>query len=241
MNSNCGRSMEDVLAYRYSVYDLLRRIFLWQFPLELLMDLAKASQGEQSGETPVCSPEAPFRAYLKSLPADGLEELHRELHIEFTRLFVGPHHLPAPPYESVYRNPNRLMMQDETIDVRLFYAKNGFRVTRISQQPDDTIGIELEFMLAMSKASLDALSGNDHSKLAALIATQWQFCEEHLTKWVPKFCQDIIENSTSEFWKSVAAFTRSFLEEDVSGLRALSENREPSADRTSAGQSPRVP
>lgn len=221
MKSDCGRSVEGVLAYRLSVYDLLRRVFLWQFPLELFADLVKASNGEQSGAEPNCSPEAQFKAYLSSLPPNGLEEIYKEIHIEYTRLFVGPHHLPAPPYESVYRNPERLMMQDETIDVRLFYAQNGYRVTRISQEPDDTIGLELEFMLAMSKASTDALLANDLSRLADLISTQWRFWDAHLSKWVPDFCNDIVENSTCEFWKSVATFTRSFLEQDAAELNAL--------------------
>lgn len=230
MNSDSGRYMEEMLAYRHSVYDLLRRVFLWQFPLELFEDIVKASRGELNDPS---SPEAPLKAYLSSLPAERLEEVHREIHIEYTRLFIGPHHLPAPPYESVYRNPKRLMMQDETIDVRLFYAKNGFRVTRISQEPDDTIGIELEFMLAMSKASLDAFSANDRSRLSGVLATQMQFWELHLSKWVPNFCQDIIENSSSEFWKRIAAFTRGFLEEDAAGLLALREDLERSVHSNS--------
>lgn len=237
MNSDGGRSVEDTLAYRCSVYDLLRRVFLWQFPLELFTDLVAASRGEQHGGEPGCSPEVPFRAYLSSLPADNLEGIHKDLHIEYTRLFVGPHHLQAPPYESVYRNPEHLMMQDETIDVRSIYAKNGFRVARIGQEPDDTIGIELEFMLAMSKASWDALVANDCSRLSDVIATQRQFWDEHLSKWVPKFCQDIIENSTSEFWKSVAFFTRGFLEEDAAGLDALRTKLESSDRSTPAGLS----
>jgi TorA maturation chaperone TorD len=228
-----------MLAYRYSVYDLLRRIFLWQFPLELFSDLAKASQGEQNGKEPACSPEAPFRAYLSGLETDDLQARHRDIHIEYTRLFVGPHHLPAPPYESVYRSPERLMMQDETIDVRSIYAKNGFRVARINQEPDDTIGIELEFMCAMSKASADALVANNRAKLADLISTQRQFCDNHLSKWVPDFCKDIIDNSTCEFWKSVAAFTRSFLEEDFTALNALQIEIE-GATRSSAAE-PSVP
>jgi len=238
MNSNGGCSVEEMLAYRYGVYDLLRRIFLWQFPLELFTELVKASRGGQDNELSVRPLEAPFRACLGSLQMDSLERSYRDLHIEYTRLFVGPQHLPAPPYESVYRNPERLMMQDETIDVRAIYSRNGFRVARIGQEPDDTIGIELEFMCAMSKSSTDAFAAKDNPKLLQLVSTQKQFCDDHLFKWVPKFCKDILDNSTSEFWKSVATFTSNFLEEDFATLNAFSSQLEGAA-RSISGESDR--
>jgi putative dimethyl sulfoxide reductase chaperone len=219
MNSYCDRSLEDVLAYRYSVYDLLRRIFLWQFPLDLFTELVEASKGEQDENS--SSPEASFRNYLRGLPTNNLGEISREIHIEYTRLFVGPRHLPAPPYESVYRSPDKLMMQGQTIDVRSFYAKNGFQVVRLNQEPDDMIGIELEFMCALSKASMDALMEEDRPRLVELVDTQSQFCDLHLMKWVPNFCQDIIDDSTSEFWKEVAVLARNFLDVETSELTEL--------------------
>ena len=37
-------------------------------------------------------------------------------------------------------------------------------------------------------------------------------------KWVPNFCQDIIDDSTSEFWKEVAVLARNFLDVETSEL-----------------------
>lgn len=54
----------------------------------------------------------------------GLELLKKgagnpeKLALEHTRLFIGPYRLPAPPYESVYRTDERLVMQQPTIEVR---------------------------------------------------------------------------------------------------------------------------
>lgn len=107
------------------------------------------------------------------------------------------------------------------MEVRSFYVKNGFQVTRINQVPDDMIGIELEFMCALSAASINAFLDKDWKRLAQLVSTQREFCDLHLAKWVPQFCQDIANDTRADFWKSVAVSTTSFIERDVSDLNKL--------------------
>lgn len=207
---------------RYSVYDLLRRIFLWEFPYELFTELIMLSRTIQNSENP--DNGAAFRNYLKSIMPENASQVYREIHIEYTRLFVGPYHLPTPPYESVYRSPDQLMMQEQTMNVRAAYLNNEFQVIRINQEPDDHIGIELEFMCAMSKKSLDALDTKSFPRLAELIKVQLEFCNNHLQKWVPDFCRDIKNSSNSVFWENIAVFTQEFLEQDAADLRRLGEN-----------------
>lgn len=239
MTSNSVQPIDSGLAYRFSIYDLLRRLFLWEVPLELFIDLVKAAKGGSDGDCfySARQPEAVLQDYLKGLPEEKLVEIHREAHIEYTRLFIGPRHLPAPPYESVYRSPEHLMMRDETIDVRRTYANNGFQVRRINQEPDDMVGIELEFMSAMSNMSVDAERERNYGRLGQLIAAQREFCELHLLKWVPPFCDDVIANSQHEFWRSVAVFTRTFLEADAAELSTLSDTVKELTGGTISGSS----
>ncbi len=239
MINHGGQPVGDMLAYRFSTYDLLRRIFLWEVPLELFADLVHAAKREAGGDgsSSACLPEATLQKYLQALPEDKLGEIRRNVHIEYTRLFVGPRHLPTPPYESVYRSPQHLMMRDETIDVRQTYAKNGFRVRRLNQEPDDMVGIELEFMAAMSQLSREAERERNYERLAQLIVEQRQFCELHLLKWAPQFCDDIIANSQEQFWRSVAVFTKTFLEEDTAELRRLADAVSKSAGGASQSSS----
>lgn len=219
MNNTATPVLADVLAYRSTFYDLLRRVFLWEFPLELFAELVTTAKGEQT-ET-ACSYEAALQGFLRTVPADEVASIHREMKIEYTRLFIGPRHLPAPPYESVYRTPQKLMMQDTTIDVRAFYLRHGFQVVRLNQEPDDAIGAELEFMCALSAESLKAFQEGNQKKLAELLSSQLEFCKVHLRQWVPQFCADIIGNTTSEFWRAIATCTRDFLENEVSELEHL--------------------
>lgn len=221
MSSTNGQSVESSLAYRHSVYDLLRRIFLWKFPLELFAELVETAKAGSSREGNGSCPDATLRGFLKTLATESLPYFHRDFHIAYTSLFVGPYHLPAPPYESVYTSPGKLLMQDEAVDVRAAYARNGFQVASVHGAPDDSIGIELEFMCALNKDCFDALREKDHAKALALLSAQQEFCDRHLLKWIPKFCCDIAANSTSQFWQIVAVFTREFVQEEPAVLSVL--------------------
>jgi len=235
METTVGCSIEEMLAYRFRFYDLLRRIFLWKLPPGLFSELVSAANQENDETSSECAHEAALKGALKGVLADQLMSYYRDIEIEYTRLFLGPRHLPAPPYESVYRSPQKLMMQDVTIDVRSTYRDNGFQVSNLNQEPDDTIGIELEFMCALSGASVDAYGANDTKKLARLLATQREFCDLHLSKWVPQFCDDIARSTQSGFWKGVAQCTREFVQQELVELETLCASFPISPDKPTQG------
>jgi len=217
---SCGSwiDVEDQALYRYNAYELLRRVFLWEFPLELFIEITRPRDVEKRSTAVEGSSEGAFKECLVLSADADLQAAYRDVHIEYTRLFVGPHHLPAPPYESVYRSPDRLLMQDETISVRVAYAKSGFRVASCYPVPDDNVGIELEFMCALSMATHDAVGVRDCAKSLVLIARQQEFCNDHSARWIPQFCADIETNSSSKFWQGVAAFTREFIQDESTAL-----------------------
>jgi TorA maturation chaperone TorD len=194
--------------------------------LELFMEIVRTADAEKRSTEVDGAAELAFKECLVSLADSDLATAYRDIHIEYTRLFVGPHHLPAPPYESVYRSPDRLLMQDETMSVRAAYAQSGFRVARNYHVPDDSVGIEFEFMCALSMATNDAVSVRDCGKAFTLIAAQQEFCNDHLAKWIPQFCADIEENSSLKFWRGVAAFTNEFIQAESDALIALRRDLE---------------
>lgn len=236
MERGLAGDLASLLAQRYSYYDLLRRIFLWQMPQGLFAELVEAAKREQDDDDSVSSHDAALRSVLKQVAASDVPAVYRDIQIEYTRLFLGPRHLPAPPYESVYRSPQKLMMQDVTMDVRAFYRNNGFCVAQFGQEPDDCIGIELEFMCALSKQSVQALTSQDCDQLATLVSAQHEFCELHLSRWVPQFCGDIVRDTKSEFWKAMAVFTQSFLAQDSADLNQLMHQLEVPAEPRAANQ-----
>ena len=65
---------------------------------------------------------------------------------DYLRLFVGLGMPLAPPWESTWANDARLLFQRETLDVRYWYRSAGLELARLHHDPDDHIGLELEFV-----------------------------------------------------------------------------------------------
>lgn len=214
MNSLSELEVKEMLIYRISVYDLLRRLFLWEYSLELFKELISWAKTGQSGEVHESWAETELRKSLLTISTEEIQNSYNEIKIEYTRLFVGPYHLDTPPYRSVYRSSNKLMMQDETLSVRSFYMENGYKINDSCKEPDDQVGIELEFMYLMSKKALDAFQEQSSEKLINLLSVQKEFMDNHLFKWLPEFCQDILKSSRNQFWKNISQFTKKFIEED---------------------------
>ena len=212
----------DYLELRVQVFDVLRRFFYGMFD-----DIDQIAQLEPSLRlySELASVDASLAERLCFVIASLCvsEDLAATLSIkhEYTRLFIGPYHLPAPPYESVYRSKKKLMMQDETLEVRSYYAKNGFSVANLNRIPDDSVALELEFMFAMSHKTLQAISNNDYSYALMLIEEQVGFYQNHLLEWIPSFCRDVIENTQIEFWADVCLFLTSFVERDSEYLQVI--------------------
>ena len=51
-----------------------------------------------------------------------------------------------PPYESVHRNTDGLIFDAATLDVRSMYRRAGLRAPALGREPDDHLGLELDFL-----------------------------------------------------------------------------------------------
>ena len=70
---------------------------------------------------------APMAEALEALAATN-ESQKQEMKYDFNSLFIGPDVLKAPPYESCYLNPERTLMQAETLRVRAKYREAGLEI-----------------------------------------------------------------------------------------------------------------
>lgn len=133
---------------------------------------------------------------------------------DFNKLFIGPGKLLAPPYESYYRNPEKLFMQKETMAVREFYSSAGVNVKRLNSQPDDFIALEFEFICFLLYKAAAHLS-NDPDMTDYYLQLYSEFLNKHLSKWIFDHCQDILAKSTSDFCKGMAIITQGFIEDEI--------------------------
>lgn len=116
-----------------------------------------------------------------------MEPVHedwQEVEFAFNRLFVGPAALQAPPFASVYLDPQGLVMGQATLDVREMYATLGLESPWKNRLPDDHISLELDAVLAMNHIAKQV----DHEEIQILHA---RFME-HMKKWVPLFADRVL-------------------------------------------------
>jgi TorA maturation chaperone TorD len=125
----------------------------------------------------------------------GMSDIE-SLKVDYSKLFVGPYELLAPPYGSVYLEDARRVMGNSTMDAMNKYREEG--LDSILKEAPDHIAIELEYMYFLSpqKACLDS----------------------HLGRWVSEFANNVEANGQTEFYKNLARCTRLFVLEDLKSL-----------------------
>ncbi len=160
----------------------------------------------------------------------GLEELRGELdrpdldlHLlrsEHTRVFVtSAPRVPCPPYESVYRTEDRLVMSDHAIDVLNTYREFGLDRAEDFRDLPEHVSAELEFMAYLTRLEGAAPgAGVDPVEVAS---AELEFIETHLAAWIPPFADCVRQNSKHPLYRAAARALREFLESDESFLRGV--------------------
>ncbi|HHV64095.1 MAG TPA: molecular chaperone TorD family protein [Peptococcaceae bacterium] len=154
------------------------------------------------------------------------EKYYLDLRKDYQALFEGPGPLLAPPWESVYLSEEKLMFEVQTFQVRHCYRKYGLRIEKYGKEPEDHIGLELQFMGVLAGKSLDLLQENKSTEFSMLIEEQRDFLQTHLLKWVDQFAQKVQKGSTTDFYKGLALFLTWYLKNDFDLISSLSPDEE---------------
>ena len=107
----------------------------------------------------------------------------------YTKLFIGPAKLPAPPWESVYATGEPLLFQESTLAVRDAYRRAGYAAAGSPHEADDHLAVELDFMATLAADASAAFEAGDEERCADLLAVQRDFLREHLLTWVGAFAE----------------------------------------------------
>ena len=216
------KALMEIASNRQAIYRTLA--LLWTEPTQELLD---PLQGEQSSlvELKYClnrmNPEnAELIAGLQLLESFFNEEWTKlqqpltEWRVEFTRLFIGPEHLPSPPYEACYREKLEdgsfgYLMGETTIAVKNLYREAGLEV-KPTQMPDH-ISAELEGMALFTSMEVEAWEKENKTAVLRTMQFEQRLLGEHLTKWVPAFCQDVRTSAQSNYYKALALLTESYV------------------------------
>lgn len=137
------------------------------------------------------------------------EEDFSSLLDNFNRLFIGPGHLFAPPWESVYKEQDHTIFGESTLLVRNRYRKFGLEIFNINREPDDHIAYECAYMNYLCAC---AASDENPDKFREEIAG---FIKDHPLSWIDEFTELMISNSKTGFYQGIGYMLRGSFTEAV--------------------------
>jgi TorA maturation chaperone TorD len=127
----------------------------------------------------------------------------------------------CPSHETAYTAQNVFQETEDMSDLAGFFRAFGLELAE-HQRPDH-IGVELEFMYALTYKEGYALlhHGGDKARLCRVV--QRKFMEDHLGRWAPHFAELLARNADGGYLKAVAALAGTFLRHELALLRARPE------------------
>jgi TorA maturation chaperone TorD len=141
------------------------------------------------------------------------EEHLSNLSRDWTRLFRGVNiRGPLPPYESLYRTGK---LQDKPAqEICRLFSKMGIRVPEEWHQPLDYIGVEFDFMHLLCTQERGNWEKNQLGLVLEVVEIEKSFLDDHLSLWIPIFCEKMIEQAQEIFFKGIARLTKGFINYD---------------------------
>lgn len=136
-----------------------------------------------------------------------------DLRADYMQLFIGAGVVKAPPWESVYFSEDRLIFQEETLQVRRWYQRYGLQAPRLNREPDDHLGLELAFLAHLAQAGVAAFERADEATAADLLDAQADFLAEHPLRWVAQWNALVQQHARTDFYRGIARLTVGVLAE----------------------------
>ena len=153
---------------------------------------------------------------LQTLTDDALEAIRQE----YTKLFLGPEELIAPPWESVYTTKARALFQESTLEVRNWYGCFGYQPAGYPNYPDDHISLMLHFLALLTEEALACLE-TCMEGYKNFLEAQKEFAQSHLLNWLPRYASDMNKSDTCLLYPPLAAALCRLMEEDQAFLKEL--------------------
>jgi len=144
------------------------------------------------------------RSGLNTLQFKALQDDH-------LKLFVGLGKVIAPMWASVYFSEKKLLFQEQTIQVRNWYARFSLQAEKLNQEPDDHIGLEMLFISHLASLALQAIEQDDEKTLNEILQAQREFLSEHLLRWGPVWAKLVKERAETDFYRGLAHLTHGAL------------------------------
>ena len=131
---------------------------------------------------------------------DGLAELRRE----WLRLIAGLGTPEVPSWESYYTASDHRLFSERTVEVRELYARHGLQAQHPGSEPDDHLGLLLQFLAHLAKEESEAASSED---VALARGDARLTLERHVLPWLPAWYEAMMRHAGTDYYKGVANLT----------------------------------
>lgn len=116
----------------------------------------------------------------------------------------------VPPYESVHRGTEGLVFDEQTLDVRAAYRTLGLTAPNLNREPDDHIGLELDFVAQAMLMAIDAVDAGTSDALVP-VASARAFLRDHVLTWAPDMLRTLEARAGTEFIAGLALLSQGAL------------------------------
>lgn len=122
-----------------------------------------------------------------SLLNEVSDDFHALFHVDMDGLV---------PMESAYLHPSELPIMTSNVSESLygFYLREGLILDENMNIPYDHISAELFFISYLIEAGRTG--------------SLKEFLEDHAIMWIPRFCDDLYERASTDFYQEVASITK---------------------------------
>jgi len=152
-------------------------------------------------------------AHARRLGAEFSAEEPENLLLDYTRLFLGPAHIVAKPYGSVWLDGEKTLMGDSTMAVQELYHEGGFEIDEEFRELPDHIAAELEFLYLLIYRENEG-HRNGSAEALKWVALKKRFLDEHLGLWIGPFTAAVKAGARSSFYRELAGLTDRFVEQE---------------------------
>lgn len=159
-------------------------------------------------------------ADARRLGEDYAAEGHDVLLLDYTRLFLGPNHIVAKPWGSVWLEGGNTIMGESTMAVMKLYEEGGFDMSAAFREAPDHIAAELEFLYLLIYRENEAQCNGDPEALREKAALRQRFLDEHLGRWVGPFTEAVRAGAQSSYYRGLAGLTAGFVGLETGSSRA---------------------
>lgn len=139
------------------------------------------------------------------LIGQGAEERGEALSQEYQRLFVGPGHLVAPPWGSVYMDRDKVTYGATWVELREWMRACGIESEYGERVPEDQIGRLLVMSSEVVSQRRDALP---------------ELLGDHLLPWANRYCDLLAEGAELATYRGLAFLAKATLS-DVQDLLGI--------------------